>query len=180
MQCSPWRRLAYRLTGSSRWVKNAGVALNCRCVRNMPVYRIIAVSINFLINYGPVRWKGVVLAFLVYIRVAIKVVRVILDTLLPSGGGTRTFRGLLIPSQGCSWKRLKWPGENIKPWIENRATSRHSTVNLGLVLLHKLFCIYMTKIRAFWVPDFAKSLKDWAAFSFHFTSLKHMIRKTSL
>ena len=54
-------------------------ALNCRCARNMSVYRNIAVSINFLINYGPVRWKGVVLAFLVYIRVAIKVVGGILD-----------------------------------------------------------------------------------------------------
>ena len=99
---------------------------------------------------------------------------------LKPGGGTRTFRGLLIPSQGCSWKRLKWLGENIKPWIENRATSRHSTVNLGLVLLHKLFCIYMTKIRAFWVPDFAKFGNSFYSKFWHINQKKFMKQKRQL
>ena len=95
----------------------------------------------------------------------------------PVRGGGRTFRGLLLPSQGCSWKRLKWLGENIKPWIKNRATSRHSTVNLGLVLLHELFCIYMTKIRAFWVPEFAKFGNSFYSKFWHIKQKKFMKQK---
>ena len=95
----------------------------------------------------------------------------------PGGGGGRTFRGLLLPSQGCSWKRLKWLGENIKPWIENRATSRHSTVNLGLVLLHKFFCIYMTKIRAFWFPDSCSFFKGLGRYRFPLYVLKTYDKK---
>ena len=71
------------------------------------------------------------------------------------GGGT--------PSVGCSYLRWaapkngeKWLGENIKTWIENRATLRHSMANLPSFLLHKLFLIYMLKFFTKVLPNFAK------------------------
>ena len=48
----------------------------------------------------------------------------------PGGGEAHLLRsapafpGLLLKKGG------KWLGENIKPWIENRATLRHNMVNL--------------------------------------------------
>ena len=77
------------------------------------------------------------------------------EVLRSGGGGT--------PSVGCSYLRWaapkngeKWLGENIKTWIENRATLRHSMANLPSFLLHKLFLIYMLKFFTKVLPNFAK------------------------